>query len=761
MSSHLGVPPPSSPLSSPPSSPNLPTIPSLPDPRPVVIRKKYQSNAQNASRLPDPSADRRELGNDSQPYLIGPVELDDFFLKCFPAAQAPYAGKTPPRRFAAELRKVFNTDCIPLDASEPLMYDPLVTAMTKACSLMAGEEASTLSIRNRSNYRAEQDGRETAVDMAVFAHDAPEDAPWVFADTFIEVKKDPKDDPFVGDGLQDHKDRSTHLPTLTQFHDYACQMTKAKPRCFVFGIGIFGSLCRFFCWDRSASVASKHFDYIDKPEILADFLVRLDHVGQAGRGVDISATLPVTSKSEVLLVEDACREALHRGIVDHLPDATVATRIFVPRATGSEEQELFLSIGPPVFRPKSLFGRGTRTWLAVRAEADDLEFVVLKDAWREEGWRSEGEIYDEIYGRKEGCPDSGTFPFGVARMDRDVDLGNDTDDPHHQTRVPDFDKGKYIKRTHHRAILLSVGIPLHRFSSTRQLIEAIRDAIIGHKNMVEAGLIHRDVSVNNILISANPKDEQGAKGFMIDPEFAFSKEDRPDEGCGITGTLQFISINRMTNPDLAHEVWHDLESYYWVTLFLVLRHTTTNRGLDIIPGLFDEGCTARLAYINRCSLPRSPSTVEVMGHVPLTKLLRDLVILVRSHYKPEEDVELFRVSDPSRLDQLTHSNVLKALDTALSTEGWPTHDAAAIFKLCLPQSKQDAVAALQDLQQRNERSRHSQQVLVAGDKDNRPSVQGHSRRSKRKIVEVEGENAPPPASERTGKTSASTTKKRR
>ncbi|EPQ53859.1 hypothetical protein GLOTRDRAFT_14925, partial [Gloeophyllum trabeum ATCC 11539] len=62
---------------------------------------------------------------------------------------------------------------------------------------------------------------------------------------------------------------------------------------------------------------------------------------------------------------------------------------------------------------------------------------------------------------------------------------------------------------HHRCILRSVGIPLTRFKSTRQLLEAIRDAVEGHKAMNENGVMHRDISVNNILISADPDKEGG------------------------------------------------------------------------------------------------------------------------------------------------------------------------------------------------------------------------------------------------------------
>ncbi|EPQ50517.1 hypothetical protein GLOTRDRAFT_12818, partial [Gloeophyllum trabeum ATCC 11539] len=71
---------------------------------------------------------------------------------------------------------------------------------------------------------------------------------------------------------------------------------------------------------------------------------------------------------------------------------------------------------------------------------------------------------------------------------------------------------------HHRCILDSVGIPLSRFSSTRQVLEAYYDSLLGHERMGEKKILHRDISVNNIMISAYP-DMEKCRGFLIDMEY--------------------------------------------------------------------------------------------------------------------------------------------------------------------------------------------------------------------------------------------------
>ncbi|EPQ50531.1 hypothetical protein GLOTRDRAFT_16671, partial [Gloeophyllum trabeum ATCC 11539] len=74
---------------------------------------------------------------------------------------------------------------------------------------------------------------------------------------------------------------------------------------------------------------------------------------------------------------------------------------------------------------------------------------------------------------------------------------------------------------HHRCVLDSVGIPLSRFSSTREAMEAIYDSLLasGHERMGEKKILHRDISINNIMISAYP-DMENCKGFLIDMEYA-------------------------------------------------------------------------------------------------------------------------------------------------------------------------------------------------------------------------------------------------
>ncbi|EPQ50113.1 hypothetical protein GLOTRDRAFT_51029, partial [Gloeophyllum trabeum ATCC 11539] len=91
--------------------------------------------------------------------------------------------------------------------------------------------------------------------------------------------------------------------------------------------------------------------------------------------------------------------------------------------------------------------------------------------------------------------------------------------------------------------------------------------------MCARNVLHRDISVNNIMISADVDAEGGAKGFLIDPELAAATgmDNLQEELNHLTGTYQFTSMQRFDDDPGQHASWNDLESFYWVVLYVVLR----------------------------------------------------------------------------------------------------------------------------------------------------------------------------------------------
>jgi hypothetical protein len=135
----------------------------------------------------------------------------------------------------------------------------------------------------------------------------------------------------------------------------------------------------------------------------------------------------------------------------------------------------------------ALFGRCTFGYIAYDVTTSKL--VYLKDFWRTDLPRiqKEGDVYRKLHdtdvpnipalgpaGDVPLLPDhAGTFPLAVQR-----------------TKTQDYLKGfgrgewcsgqPYVKPyVHYRLVLETLGQPLNTFKSTRQLCEAIRDAIVG------------------------------------------------------------------------------------------------------------------------------------------------------------------------------------------------------------------------------------------------------------------------------------------
>ncbi|EPS97246.1 hypothetical protein FOMPIDRAFT_1052466 [Fomitopsis schrenkii] len=286
-------------------------------------------------------------------------------------------------------------------------------------------------------------------------------------------------------------------------------------------------------------------------------------------------------------------------------------------------------------------------------------------------------------------------------------------------------EAKYNERSHMRLVMRTVGRPLSSFKSTKELVTAIRDAIIGHRLAFKAGMIHRDLSDGNVMI----KDGGPFDGFLLDLDYAFnwmealklaggeiSEEawaalvdqfneqvadfERPacegeeisllvnaremqsgtSSGAGSRGTLFFMSIQVLTKY-FAHDISQDLESAVWLLVCMVLRHTlqVNRKGVDQpryrwYRELFGATTDTDSAKSKEHFMINTLAWA-VKGNRPLTDLVRNLKKLVRRQNRnPEDDDDLPPVP-------LTYESVLTAFNQALASPGWPKNDAALPFTL--------------------------------------------------------------------------------
>ncbi|KAI0648617.1 hypothetical protein C8Q79DRAFT_459088 [Trametes meyenii] len=275
--------------------------------------------------------------------------------------------------------------------------------------------------------------------------------------------------------------------------------------------------------------------------------------------------------------------------------------------------------------------------------------------------------------------------------------------PMHQTyscRLSLGEKFEYRERSHMRFVVDVVGRPLSRFKSTKELVLAMYDAIRGHRlAMSFGGVMHKDVSEGNILIVDGRPSSGGriSRGILHDFDYSAMTLEPPVDGDVSkppdslvfhplekvggaegqlamkerTGTYYFMALQLLGVDDSRHDVNHDLESFYWVLIWNVLRHTahTHHHGLLACNTVFKFGSdTDSRAY--KRDFVQEITPVRVSDNAPFTTLLYKFTKLVlRSH------IGLI-LGEPA---PLTYDTVLPLFEEAIDSDGWPTDDAAIPF----------------------------------------------------------------------------------
>ncbi|KAH8927651.1 hypothetical protein BT69DRAFT_1258121 [Atractiella rhizophila] len=327
-------------------------------------------------------------------------------------------------------------------------------------------------------------------------------------------------------------------------------------------------------------------------------------------------------------------------------------------------------------------GRGTRCFIAYDEELDRA--VLLKDTWRKEASAEEGKVYEDL--KKSGVPNL----FNVLAYE-DVE---DVDERCNSQRVifkykdqSGQEKEKVL--CHCRLVLDRVGRSLNEFETERELVVALRDALIAHKVAFEnAGLLHRDISAGNIILNTKDAEE---RGFLIDWELAkvqTSADTRLNERAG---TYRFLSIRLLEDIGntiaVKHELQDDLESFFYVLYWMAARHAPnamTDTQKRAIFNCFDDPDPKMAAELKRKLIRARDAEEDLRLRCrPLTTLLVALMdalscSLGLGRFKFWIDpYERSERSDPSpygnlkyTADMQSHDLMLRLFNDALEKEEW-------------------------------------------------------------------------------------------
>ncbi|KAH9942890.1 hypothetical protein B0H21DRAFT_810613 [Amylocystis lapponica] len=429
---------------------------------------------------------------------------------------------------------------------------------------------------------------------------------------------------------------STVKPIVAQAADCARIHLSARPfQLFSIGLLIFGSQFCVGIFDRDGVTFSPTLDMWADVRMFIRVVRRLM--------CDMS---PIELGQDPTVRVLSCAEA---GEVRRRAEATGArlTRaVDYPTfaVTMGKGVRCWYTLGAPIWTSLSLLGRGTEVW-RVCDSADTNRLLVLKSAWRSSDRLAEATLYEGISGKHPGVADYDVgadvvFPGADDRVISVKNLRDSSCDDARNTPIL------------HRLLTRTYGRPMWEYDSELELLKGFRAALEGHRFLTEQGILHRDISAGNVLLSAAAQPENGHEGFITDIEFAYFS--RPSieiavtktiavapvvgprgiltkpttqthtsfdtvsvkRGAAITGTVQFMALALLfaikTNTTITHKVHHDLESFVWVFSYSIGMHFVSN-GRDSMPE--DRHRMFRNVFYDNFGQPTLPQILSARGNI--------------------------------------------------------------------------------------------------------------------------------------------------
>lgn len=120
------------------------------------------------------------------------------------------------------------------------------------------------------------------------------------------------------------------------------------------------------------------------------------------------------------------------------------------------------------------------------------------------------------------------------------------------------------EREYRVVITRGVGTPICLARSRAVFLTAFRDCVIGHRSLLDISILHKDISLTNIMIDANDR------GYLIDLDNAEWFVHPLPVAVGRTVTKIFLSIGVLRGGQ--HTFMDDLESFFWVMFWICVHY---------------------------------------------------------------------------------------------------------------------------------------------------------------------------------------------
>ncbi|KAI9430530.1 hypothetical protein H4582DRAFT_1823919 [Lactarius indigo] len=421
------------------------------------------------------------------------------------------------------------------------------------------------------------------------------------------------------------------ITTAGQITTYTALQLDCQYRTHVFSVLVVKDYARLIQWDRSGAIVTAPIYYQHDPALL-EFFTLYDQAERPVQGHDISVR--IARQAETLKAACASNEFL---ISQELLVVTVPLQ-------GRESEWGEYIIKPPVARFYTPPGRTTRTSIAYNIHRDRI--VFFKDSWRVacNGIKREGELYAIL---NRAC-----IP-NVPCCSASGDVGEDI---YHSTRTSQFanapwvltsSKHKFTPHHHHRLILDNISKKLETFQCSKDMVCAVLTALIAHRDAYnKCRILHHDISPNNILLTECSNFEGGMLidwdlCKMVDPDDLSAGGARQStHTIDLQGTWQFMVVDLIGNPKINQTFIHDIESAFFVLLWMATHYVQAKLQTDHLSGLVNSvfhpqifGSSGGPGKIMFMRGEEELDGLVFRDNAPLTQLLCTLKELLAVHHR--------------------------------------------------------------------------------------------------------------------------------
>ncbi|KAI0924833.1 hypothetical protein AcW2_010357 [Taiwanofungus camphoratus] len=550
---------------------------------------------------------------------------------------------------------------------EALLYEPFVNVanfITQSCTTSSKLPVRWLSDPNRSPALSDTKATDLKPDIVAVLN-FPEPGPEV------EAKKSPPKAPWSRIHVpMEVKKAQSEAPALLQLLGYQRQVFyESHDRRFVYGLVLAARNLYVYLADRSGVLGSEMFDMHTEPHKLIRVIAAIATLpaSQLGWDTTMRAIPKQALERPSVFSASASKPSYEHDYSEGNPvECYWVVQMPMQKEGNPVEMQadvmetfiLWKSIS--LSRAEVIRGRATRVWKAWHEKdmglpESEREIYIVKDTWRDDRRDLEGKLYAEI-GDCEGVAKLHSYcavmvdeqldttrnlirrdlapegtPIAIDARQKQVPrypIHSPGEEWHSVTYYIDQDyvpreslpEGIQLKdvqprgKTHSRLVMKTYGRPIKFAKSLLEMVGAFKDAIVGHRNSFQRNVLHRDISIGNILIASKPIP--GYRGILIDYENAIilnsGREPLLDDP--LSGTRPFISPEILgksplwayskregnlkrpkTMPQLQpkHDFIHDLESFFWVLVWLCMsRSGPARRREELITPNFkdDEFC---------------------------------------------------------------------------------------------------------------------------------------------------------------------------